>query len=39
MGDKLIIECTYNTDLFEDEMMQLRMQDDAIENAGVCCAS
>ncbi|HNF33035.1 MAG TPA: condensation domain-containing protein, partial [Bacteroidia bacterium] len=27
MGDKLIIECTYNTDLFEDEMMQLRMQE------------
>ena len=27
MGDKLIIECTYNTDLFEEEMMQLRMQE------------
>ncbi|MEO5570671.1 MAG: amino acid adenylation domain-containing protein [Bacteroidia bacterium] len=26
-GNKLILECTYNTDLFENKMMQLRMEE------------
>lgn len=26
-GNELVIECTYNTDLFEKDMMQLRMQE------------
>lgn len=27
MGDILILECSYNTDLFEDEMIRLRMEE------------
>jgi amino acid adenylation domain-containing protein len=26
-GEKLVLECTYNTDLFKEEMMELRMQE------------
>jgi amino acid adenylation domain-containing protein len=26
-GNSLVIECTYNTDLFEDKMMQMRMEE------------